>query len=61
MIIAITGDSGFIRSSLIDKHLKQGDQVRLLSRNTLLERKNVQYFLGNLSSPSVDLSEVLEW
>ena len=60
MIIAITGDSGFIRSSLIDKHLKQGDQVRLLSRNILLERKNVQYFLGDLSNSSVDLTDFVD-
>jgi len=61
MIIAITGYSGFIGSLLTDKNIKQGDQVRLLSRNTLLERKNVQYFIVNLSNPSVDLPEVLEW
>ena len=50
MIIAITGGGGFIGSLLVDKHLKQGDQVRLLSRNTQLERKNVQYFFGDLSN-----------
>ena len=60
MIIAITGGSGFIGSLLVDKHLKQGDQVRLLSRNILLERKNVQYFLGDLSSSSVDLSDFVD-
>jgi len=57
MIIAITGGGGFIGSLLVDKHLKQGDQVRLLSRNTLLERKNLQYFFGDLSNSSVDLSD----
>ena len=60
MIIAITGGSGFIGSLLVDKHLKHGDQVRLLSRNILLERKNVQYFLGDLSSSSVDLSDFVD-
>jgi nucleoside-diphosphate-sugar epimerase len=60
MIIAITGGSGFIGSLLVDKHLKQGDQVRLLSRNTLLEKKNVQYFLGDLSNSSVDLSDFVD-
>ena len=60
MIIAITGGSGFIGSLLVDKHLKQGDQVRLLSRNTLLERKNVQYFFGDLSNSSVDLSDFVD-
>jgi nucleoside-diphosphate-sugar epimerase len=60
MIIAITGGSGFIGSLLVDKHLKQGDQVRLLSRNILLERKNVQYFLGDLSNSSVDLTDFVD-
>jgi len=60
MIIAITGGSGFIGSLLVDKHLKQGDQVRLLSRNTLLERKNLQYFFGDLSNSSVDLSDFVD-
>ena len=60
MIIAITGGGGFIGSLLVDKHLEQGDQVRLLSRNTLLERKNVQYFFGDLSNSSVDLSDFVD-
>jgi nucleoside-diphosphate-sugar epimerase len=60
MIIAITGGSGFIGSLLVDKLLKQSNQVRLLSRNTRVERKNVQYFLGDLSNPSVDLSGFLD-
>ena len=60
MIIAITGGSGFIGSLLVDKHLNQGDQVRLLSRNILLERKNVQYFLGDLSNSSVDLTDFVD-
>jgi len=60
MIIAITGGSGFIGSLLVDKLLKQSNQVRLLSRNTRAERKNVQYFLGDLSNPSVDLSGFLD-
>lgn len=60
MIIAITGGGGFIGSLLADKHLKQGDQVRLLSRNTQLERENVQYFFGDLSNSSVDLSDFVD-
>jgi len=60
MIIAITGGSGFIGSLLVDKFLKHSNQVRLLSRNTRAERKNVQYFLGDLSNPSVDLSGFLD-
>ena len=60
MIIAITGGSGFIGSLLVDRHLKHDDQVRLLTRNARVERKNVQYFLGDLSNPSVDLSDFLD-
>ena len=60
MIIAITGGSGFIGSLLVDKHLKQGHQVRLLSRNTLLERKNLQYFFGDLTNSSIDLSDFVD-
>lgn len=60
MIIAITGGGGFIGSLLVDRHLKQGDQVRLLLRNKLLERKNVQYFFGDLSNAGVDLSDFVD-
>tara|TARA_B110000967_G_scaffold196939_1_gene228109 strand:+ start:1003 stop:1917 length:915 start_codon:yes stop_codon:yes gene_type:complete len=60
MIIAITGGAGFIGSLLVDKHLKQNDQVRLLSRNTLLERENMQYFFGDLSNSSIDLSDFVD-
>jgi nucleoside-diphosphate-sugar epimerase len=60
MIIAITGGSGFIGSLLVDKLLKQGNQVRLLSRKTQLKDVSVQYFLGDLSNPSVDLSDFLD-
>jgi len=55
MIVAITGGSGFIGKLLVERHLQQGDQVRLLSRNASLESANVQYFLGDLSNPNVDL------
>jgi len=60
MIIAITGGSGFIGSLLVDKLLKQGNQVRLLSRKTQLKDVGVQYFLGDLSNPNVDLSSFID-
>ena len=60
MIIAITGGSGFIGKLLVERHLGQGDQVRLLSRNTPLEDKNIRYFLGDLSSPNVELSSFID-
>ena len=44
MIVAITGGRGFIGERLVERHLQQGDQVRLLSRQTLstrLENQNL--------------------
>ena len=60
MRIAITGGSGFIGKQLVNRHIQQGDQVRLLSRKPLLEDTSVQYFLGDLSSPNVNLSDFLD-
>jgi nucleoside-diphosphate-sugar epimerase len=60
MIIAITGGSGFIGKQLVSRHIQQGDQVRLLSRKPLLEDTSAQYFLGDLSNPSVDLSGFID-
>ena len=60
MIIAITGGSGFIGKKLADHHIQQGDQVRLLSRKTLLTGESAQYFLGDLSDPHVDLSSFVD-
>ena len=60
MIIAITGGSGFIGKKLVDRHIQQGDQVRLLSRKSPLRSVDVQYFLGDLSSSSVDLSDFVD-
>jgi len=60
MIIAITGSSGFIGKKLVDRHIQQGDQVRLLSRKSPLRSVDVQYFLGDLSSSSVDLSDFVD-
>ena len=60
MIIAITGGTGFIGKLLVDKHLKQGNQVRLFSRYNKLKRKSVQYFLGDLSSPNVNFSDFVD-
>ena len=55
MIVAITGGSGFIGKRLLEKHIKNGDNVRLLSRKKLLKRSDVQYFYGDLSDSDVDL------
>ena len=60
MIIAITGGGGFIGRQLMDRHIQQGDQVRLLSRKPPLKDINAQYFLGDLSNPNVDLSSFVD-
>ena len=60
MIIAITGGSGFIGKLLVNRHIQQGDQVRLLSRKAPLKGVSTQYFFGDLSYPSVDLSSFLD-
>jgi len=60
MIIAITGGSGFIGSLLINKHLLQGDQVRILSRKPPLKAINAQHFPGDLSNSDVDLSSFVD-
>ena len=60
MIIAITGGSGFIGKQLVNHHIRQGDQVRLLSRKPPLKDISPQYFLGDLSNPDVDLSNFVD-
>ena len=60
MIVAITGGRGFIGERLVERHLQQGDQVRLLSRQTLLPRHGVAYFLGDLSEPDSDLTDFVD-
>jgi len=60
MIIAITGGGGFIGKQLVNRHIQQGDQVRLLSRKSFLKDVNAQYFPGDLSNPNVDLSSFVD-
>lgn len=57
MIVAITGGTGFIGRNLLDLHLKLGDKVKVLTRKSLENNKNVKYFYGNLSDPKIDLYE----
>ena len=44
MIVSITGGAGFIGSQLVNKHIEQGDKVRLLSRKEMLPRNGIDYF-----------------
>jgi nucleoside-diphosphate-sugar epimerase len=59
MIIAITGGSGFIGKLLADHHLRNGDKVKILSRNKIVKNNSAFFFHGDLSNPSLDLSEFL--
>jgi len=60
MIIAITGGSGFIGENLVERHIRRGDQVRILSRKPPLKGVNAEYFFGDLSSSDVDLSSFVD-
>lgn len=60
MIVAITGGSGFIGKRLVEKHIKQGDQVRLLSRKEPSKEVGLQYFYGDLSNPYLNLSSFVD-
>jgi len=51
--IGITGATGFIGKELVNRHLAQGDQIRVLTRQSLLktwQSNSVQCFQGDLSS-----------
>jgi len=54
MIVAITGGRGFIGSYLVQKHLSQGDEVRVLSRKKIPHCKGVNFFIGNLTEEDND-------
>lgn len=67
MIVAVTGGTGFIGSKLVTKHVKLGDDVRVLSRRpqrrTVLSH-DVTWRVGNLERshdliPFVDGADVL--
>ena len=60
MIVAITGGNGFIGKLLVERHLKLGDQVRLLTRTPSSDRKNVQFFIGDLSNQDYNLAGFLD-
>jgi len=60
MIVAITGGNGFIGKLLVDRLLELGHQVRVLTRNFTTQKKNVQYFQGDLSRQDNDFSSFLD-
>jgi nucleoside-diphosphate-sugar epimerase len=54
MKVAITGARGFIGKSLVEKHLKDNDEVRILSRKRIPQIKGAQTFIGDLANKSSD-------
>jgi len=63
MIVGVTGGTGFIGKSLILRHIQEGDDVRLLSRNLGHESKlskSVKYYRGDLTGKSSDLIDFVD-
>ncbi|MEZ0184330.1 NAD-dependent epimerase/dehydratase family protein [Flavobacterium oncorhynchi] len=61
MKVAITGATGFIGKLLVSKHIKLGNEVRILSRKENLDLENfdkVQVFKGDLNDKETLLSFV---
>ncbi|MFH6994872.1 NAD-dependent epimerase/dehydratase family protein [Flavobacterium sp. FlaQc-48] len=63
MKIAITGATGFIGKVLVEKHVKLGDEVRILSRKDKLDfdfksLEKIQIFKGDLSNKELLLNFV---
>jgi nucleoside-diphosphate-sugar epimerase len=50
-VVAITGGTGFIGKLLLDAHIAQKDEVRILSRNKKLNSHRIKFFQGDLAIP----------
>ena len=59
MLVSITGGSGFIGRLLVQKHLHQGDEVRVLSRQSFPDRGKLRYFYGDLHNASCNLEKFI--
>lgn len=60
MLVSITGGSGFIGRLLVQKHLHQGDEVRVLSRQSYPDQEKLRYFQGDLQNASCNLERFVE-
>ena len=60
MIVAITGGRGFIGNCLVEKHLKQNDEVRILSRERIFQKNGTQIFIGDLAKKDSDFSDFVD-
>lgn len=59
MIVAITGGRGFIGSCLVEKHLKENDEVRILSRENKFRKNKAKVFIGDLAKNNSNFSDFL--
>ena len=60
MIVAITGGRGFIGSCLVEKHLKENDEVRILSRENKFRKNKAKVFIGDLAKNNSNFSNFLD-
>lgn len=63
MIVGVTGGTGFIGKSLISRHIRKGDIVRLLSRYPKRESKlpeTVKHYKGDLTEKSYELIDFVD-
>ena len=63
MIVGVTGGTGFVGRILIDRHLANGDVVRVLSRKsagTLKARDGIKFISGDLTCPSGKLIDFVD-
>jgi len=56
LIVGITGANGFIGNALLERHLLNGDYVRVLTRKERHFHSDVDIFIGDLSNSSIDLT-----
>lgn len=60
MLVAITGGTGFIGSSIAQLHIKRGDRVRILSRHGCRSSDCVESIVGDLSNPTHSYREFVD-